>query len=174
MTRIPRDRLERRLDAAEGYLLLGLPHRALEILQSRAEWATMQFEASFLTGEALRVLENYREALKPLEVAARLKPGNVAVAVALGWCYKRTHRLAQAIDALERAAKENPEEALLHYNLACYWCLAGNWDKALDALTSALDLDPELRDLIPSESDFDPLRGNPEFERLTVGPAPLA
>ena len=57
----------------------------------------MQFEASYLMGEALRALERYREALKPLEVAAALRPDEVHVALALGWCYKRTHRLAQAI-----------------------------------------------------------------------------
>jgi tetratricopeptide (TPR) repeat protein len=174
MSRIIRDRIKRQLDEAEGYLMLDLPRQALEILERRADWATMQFEASFLTGEALRSLERYREALKPLEVAAALRPGEIGVAIALGWCYKRTHRLAQAIDALERAEQHNPHEPLLHYNLACYWSLAGNPSKALDELALALDLDPELRSLIARESDFDQLRGNPEFERLTVGPAPLA
>ncbi|MFO0954507.1 MAG: tetratricopeptide repeat protein [Isosphaeraceae bacterium] len=174
MSRIFRDRIKRQLDEAEGYLMLNLPVRALEILERRADWATMQFEASFLKGEALRSLERYREALKPLEIAAKLKPADVGVAIALGWCYKRTHRLAQAIDALERAARHNPDEPLLHYNLACYWSLASNVAKALDELTVALDLDPDFRSLIPVESDFDRLRGNPEFERLTVGPAPLA
>jgi len=174
MSRIIRDRIKRHLDEAEGYLMLDLPARALEILERRSDWATMQFEASFLCGEALRSLERYREALKPLEVAAKLRPGDVAVAIALGWCYKRTHRLAQAIDALERAERHNPEHALLHYNLACYWSLAGNPSKALDELAVALELEPTLRSLIAEESDFDPLRGNPEFERLTVGPAPLA
>jgi tetratricopeptide (TPR) repeat protein len=174
MSRIIRDRIKRQLDEAEGFLMLDLPGRALEILERRSDWATMQFEASFLTGEALRSLERYREALKPLEVAAGLRPQDVGVAIALGWCYKRTHRLAQAIDALERAERHNPEEPLLHYNLACYWSLAGNASKALDELAEALELEPELRNLIPDESDFDQLRGNPEFERLTVGPAPLA
>jgi tetratricopeptide (TPR) repeat protein len=174
MSQIIRDRIKRQLDEAEGYLMLNMPLRALEILESRADWATMQFEASFLTGEALRSLERYREALKPLEVAAKLRPADVAVAIALGWCYKRTHRLAQAIDALERAGRDNPDEALLHYNLACYWSLAGNVSKALDELTAALDVEPGLRSLIADESDFDQLRGNPDFERLTVGPAPLA
>src|SRR3954452_5506890 len=89
MGRIIRDRIVRQLDAAEGYLMLGLPDRALEILQGRPDWATMQFEASFLNGEALRVLGRYREALKPLEVAAALRPGDLGVAFALGWCYKR-------------------------------------------------------------------------------------
>ncbi len=174
MSRIIRDRIKRQLDEAEGYLMLNLPSRSLQILEQRTEWATMQFEASFLTGEALRSLERYREALKPLEVAAALRPSDVGVAIALGWCYKRTHRLAQAIDALERAERHNPEDPLLHYNLACYWSLAGNASKALDELSAALGLEPELRNLIPEESDFDQLRGNPEFERLTVGPAPLA
>jgi tetratricopeptide (TPR) repeat protein len=174
MSRIVRDRIKRQLDEAEGYLMLNLPARALEILERRADWATMRFEASYLTGEALRSLERYREALKPLEVAAKLRPADVGVAIALGWCYKRTHRLAQAIDALERAAQHNPDEALLRYNLACYWSLASNVPRALDELAAALDLEPDLRALIADESDFDQLRGNPDFERLTVGPAPLA
>jgi predicted Zn-dependent protease len=174
MGRIIGDSIKRQLDQAEGYLLLSLPNRALEILERRDDWATMQFEASLLTGEALRSLERYREALVPLELAAKLKPGEITVAIALGWCYKRTHRLAQAIDALERSVRRNPEHPLLRYNLACYWSLAGNASKALDELAVALDLDGDLRSLIADESDFDALRGNPEFERLTVGPSPLA
>ena len=78
------DRIQRQLAAAEGYIDLNLPDRALEILQKQADWATMQFEASFLTGETLRMLGRYREALKPLEVAASLRPGDPGVAVALG------------------------------------------------------------------------------------------
>jgi tetratricopeptide (TPR) repeat protein len=175
MSRIIRDRIKRQLDEAEGFLMLDLPERALAILERRSDWATMQFEASYLMGESLRALERYREALKPLEVAAALRPEEVHVALALGWCYKRTHRLAQAIDALERARQHNPEvPGLLHYNLACYWSLAGNAAKSLDELALALDLEPTLRNLIAEESDFDQLRGNPDFERLTVGPAPLA
>src|SRR3954466_3935128 len=175
MSRIIRDRIQKQLDEAEGYLMLNLPRRALEILERRSDWATMQFEASFFMGEALRSLERYREALKPLEVAAALRPAEVGVAIALGWCYKRTHRLARPTAPPEPACRHNPDApGLLHYNLACYWSLAANAARALDELAVALDLEPELRNLIPVESDFDQLRGNPEFERLTVGPAPLA
>ncbi len=130
MSQIIVDRIKRQLASAEGYLALNLPDRALEILRGRSDWATMQFEASFLTGETLRTLGQFREALKPLETAASLRPGDVGVAIALGWCYKRTHRLAQAIDSLSRALREHPQEAILHYNLACYWSLANNPRKA--------------------------------------------
>jgi tetratricopeptide (TPR) repeat protein len=172
MAWITRDRTQRHLDAAAGYLDLGLPQKALEILQGRPDWATMPFEAGLLTGQALRALGRHREALRPLETAAALRPDDLVVAMELGWCYKRTHRLAQAIDALERARKHHPRTAELHYNLACYWSLAQNPSKALDGLTIALELEPRLRLQITDEPDFDPLRDNPEFQRLTAGHAP--
>jgi predicted Zn-dependent protease len=169
MARIEQDRTQRQLGAAEGYLELGLPQRALEILQSRPHWATMPFEANFLTGQALRALDRHREALRPLEAAAALRPDDRAVAMELGWCYKRTHRLAQAIDALERARRHHPEDPLLHYNLACYWSLARNPAKALVALAAALEREPHLHVLIAGEADFDPLRDHPDFQRLAAG-----
>ena len=172
MSRISQDQIRRRLDEAEGYLLLELPLRSLEILESRADWAGMQFEACLLKGEALRELTRYREALKPLEMASALRPTDSRVALALGWCYKRTNRLAQAIDTLERVAREQPGEALIHYNLACYWSLAGTASKAIEALATALELNPELRGLVALEADFDRLRGNPDFERIVPGRAP--
>lgn len=168
------DPIVRRLSQAEGFLMLDLPERALEILQARPDWATMRFEASFLTGEAFRQLGRYKDALTALEQAASLRPGHVGVAVALGWCYKRTHKLAQAIDALDRAVQQTPDEPLLHYNLACYWSLAGNVAKAIDALEVAIDLDPELRTRIAAEPDFDALRDDPMFGRIVLGQAPLA
>jgi tetratricopeptide (TPR) repeat protein len=172
MTRISDDRIRRQLDEAEGYLLLDLPRRALQILESRTDWSSMQFEASLLKGEALLAVKQYREALKSLELAAGFRPGDPRVALALGWCYKRTNRLAQAIDSLARALRDHPQEALLHYNLACYWSLAGNACNALRELSTALELNSELRSLIAREADFDRLRGNPEFDRLTMGRAP--
>jgi tetratricopeptide (TPR) repeat protein len=96
------------------------------------------------------------------------------VALALGWCYKRTNRLAQAIDALDAARRYDPENPLLHYNLACYWSLAGNSAKAIDELSFALKLDPKLRDQIADEPDFYKLRGNSSFELLVMGASPLS
>jgi tetratricopeptide (TPR) repeat protein len=159
--------IRKRLDEAEGYLLLDLPNRALELLNGRTDWGRMQFEALLFRGEAQSALKNYREALVSLERAGRLRPTDPRLAFNLGWCYKRTNRLAQAIDSLTRAVREHPGEPLLHYNLACYWSLAGNAAHAIRELAIALELGPELRKLIAGESDFEAIRGNPEFERVT-------
>ena len=61
MSRITLDQIRKLLDAAEGYLMLDLPRRCLQILESQPDWSNMQFEASFLKGEALRTLKHYRE-----------------------------------------------------------------------------------------------------------------
>jgi tetratricopeptide (TPR) repeat protein len=172
MSRTSPDRIQKLLDEAEGYLMLDLPEHALRILENRPDWGSMQFEACLLKGEALRQLELYRDALKPLEMAATLRPTSMQVALSLAWCYKRTNRLAQAIDLLMQALGKHPDEPLLHYNLACYWSLAGDSSKALDELARALELEPDLRTSISLESDFDQLRGNPEFERIAYGNAP--
>ena len=87
--------------------------------------------------------------------------------LALGWCYKRTGQLAKAIEALERAVKIDSSEAILHYNLACYWSLARNRTLALRYLSQALEIDANFRDMISDEPDFNPLRHDPEFIALT-------
>ena len=97
----------RRLSEAEGFLTLGLPQKTLTILDSRTNWSSMPFEANLLAGLAYRELGEYHKAILFLEKSARFQPGNSDVAMALGWCYKRTNRLAQAIDSLTRAIELN-------------------------------------------------------------------
>ena len=103
-----------------------------------------------------------------------MRPDDIGVALALGWCYKRTHKLAQAIDSLERACRHNPREPLLHYNLACYWSIAGQVNKAIAELAVALELQPDLRRRIADEADFNSLRGLADFDRLTADHASQA
>ena len=120
-----------------------------------------------MLGEALRELGRYEEALLPLERSVDLLPDDVRVLLALGWCYKRTGQLAKAIEMLERAVKIDSGEAILHYNLACYWSLARNRTLALRHLQLALEIDANFRDMVSDEPDFDPIRHDAEFIALT-------
>jgi tetratricopeptide (TPR) repeat protein len=159
--------LERTIGEAEGYLELGMVEHALHALQRRGKLVHGNGRACFLLGEALRELECYHEALFPLERSADLIPDDIHAWLALGWCYKRTGQLAKAITSLERAVKIDPSEAILHYNLACYWSLARNRTLALRYLAHALDIDGNFRDLAQEEPDFDLLRQDPQFKMLT-------
>ena len=75
--------------------------------------------------------------------------------------------MRRAIESLERAIDVEPGEATLHYNLACYWCLARDNRQALRYLANAFDIDGNFRDFVHDEPDFDSLRDDPLFKDLT-------
>lgn len=166
MSQRDRIRARRILREAEGFLELHLPDSALKALDRLGESHQFRGQACYLRGDALRQLERYTEAVPLLMAAAELAPSNMHVWTALGWCYKRINQLPAAIDALERAVEAHPDSALARYNLACYLSLAGEKRRTFDLLEVALDLDPQYRDLMQGEADFDNVRSDPEFQAL--------
>lgn len=155
------------LREAEGYLELGMPRRALDVLERLGSPGTFEGRVLYLTGEALRELGRWGEAIEPLEQSAEIRPSNIDVWLALGWCYKRTGRLDRAVDALQRALDVDGQSAMIHYNLACYLSLLNQKSDAISHLAQALAIDPDYRLLIAEESDFNPLRDDPDFQALT-------
>ncbi len=162
------DRIRRQqlIEQAEGYLELGMPAHALDVLARLGGAESLTDYALYLQGECLRSLDRFDEAIGPLERAAQGDPEGIHIWLAIGWCRKRTGRLDLAIEALEEALSVDPSDALIHYNLACYWSLANNKRKALAHLSRAFDLKEEYRALVASESDFDPIRSEPAFQAL--------
>lgn len=176
-------RRKQMLQEAEGYLdlLLGfadqwpLPvdvrntvaERGLATLDRIKEPGPDRAKLLYLRGQMLRVLEKYEQAVAPLAAAADLDPESVQIHLALGWCYKRIGRLDRAIESLEAILQVDRSEAIVYYNLACYWSVAGDKRKAIDYLARALDMDTHYRELIDQEPDFDALRSDPEFQSLT-------
>jgi len=151
---------------AEGYLELGMPQHGLDVLARWGDPDTLNERALYLQGECLRSLHRYREAITPLKRAAQADPNNIHVWLALGWCYKRTGRLDLAIESLEEGLAVEPDDGLIHYNLACYWSLANNKRQALSFLARAFHLQDHFRGMVASEPDFDPIREDPAFQAL--------
>lgn len=151
---------------AEGYLELGMAQHALDVLARVGDPETLPGHGLYLTGEALRSLGRFREAIEPLTRASQADPGNIHIWLALGWCYKRVSRIDLAIESLEEALSAEPNDALVNYNLACYWAVANSKRQALGYLQKALDLDDHYRALIADEPDFDPIRTDPGFQAL--------
>jgi len=154
---------------AEGYLELGLPQQALDVLARLGPVGKADVRTCYLEGQALRSLERYADAIVPLRKVAELEPENVQVLLALGWCQKRCGRIDLAIGALNAALVADGDEPLIRYNLACYHSVAGDKRGALTFLEQALSLDPNYRLLIDHEPDFDPIRNDPEFQAICEG-----
>lgn len=168
MATTDRLRLKRLIREAEGYLELGMPKHALEVIQ-RADkpQVASSHQLLYLEGEALRALERHKEAIVPLRKAVDLSPSDVHAWLALAWCYKRVGRLRLAVRALRSALEVEPDLAILHYNLACYYSLLGHKRAMLECLAHAFSLDANYRDLVGDERDFDPFRDDADFQALT-------
>lgn len=160
------DPLDRLLDEAEGYLILGLPAASARLLESRPHWTARRARWAFLKGWTLKRQGDLRAAVSLLEEALRLDPGQFEAGLMLAWCHRRTHRLAQAIDDLESLKPIAPTSARLRYNLACYWSLACCPRKAVVELETALMLRPHWIARALREPDFDPIRNDPHFLRI--------
>ena len=143
-----RIRLQRILREAEGYLELGMPRQALALLERIEHPGTYRGHQLYLQGEALRALEKYQDAVPILVDAVDLAPSNIHAWMALGWCYKRTGRLDQAIESLHRAREVEPSEPLIEYNLACYYSLKGAKQQALEYLSQAIKNNPAFREMV--------------------------
>lgn len=163
-------RMARRIEAARGYLMLEIPHRALAELRGLEDVTELRFEVGRLAGEAFRQQGEHEQALAAFRRAEEERPDDIAVLMGMAWCYKRTGRLPLAIECMERAYRAGPHEPIVLYNLACYYALAGNKPQALSWLGRAIRMEHSLRNLIPDESDFDRLRNDPDFQ-FVIGAA---
>jgi len=160
----PDRRRERHLEAARGYLMLDMPDHALQQLAAVDEPELVAFDVHSLRGEALRQKAEHHAALNAYHKALNDSPDDLGVLFGMAWCYKRTDRLDEAIASMQRAYEAAPDEAVVLYNLSCYWALAGDKENALSWLGRALRMDTSLRKLVATESDFDSLRDDPDFQ----------
>lgn len=178
-TRLRRQQLIREAEGYVEFMALGaerwslsqanldlLGARALAVLAKLDPKSGQRGHALYLTGMVYRAMGRHAEAIDPLIEANKLDQGNLEVGLALGWCYKRIQRVDLAIEALTEVLQANDQEAIVHYNLACYWSLSGNVGAAVRCLAHAFELNPEYRDKVTSESDFDPIRNHPEFQSV--------
>lgn len=166
MPQISLSRVLRRLEAARGYLLLDMYDQAIDELDDLDPPPELAFDWHALRGEALRGRKNYRSAIRSFLSAQALEADKLDVLMGLAWCYKRTGQLPKSIEMMHQAYLAHRDEPIVLYNLACYYSLSGNKDQALSWLGRALRMQSDLRNLIPKETDFDPIRDDADFQRL--------
>jgi len=116
-----------------------------------------------LKGEACRFAHRFDEAIVYFRKALELQPDSIHGLLAIAWCFKRVGQLEEAIESMQIAIEFEPEQAICHYNLACYFALSGKVPNAIEYLAHAFELRPSFRQQVESESDFDSIRSDPDF-----------
>ena len=69
----------------------------------------------------------------------------------------------RAYEVAAEGLEHHPDNASLHYNLACYASLAGLTDQALEHLRRAFEIDPHTREWAKDDADLDPLREDDRY-----------
>jgi tetratricopeptide (TPR) repeat protein len=72
----------------------------------------------------------------------------------------------KAIEVLEAAHAEFPDDATVLYNLACAESMSGHTAEALDHLRQSAASGERFRELAKTDTDFDPIRGEPGFAEI--------
>ena len=74
--------------------------------------------------------------------------------------------LEGALGEARRAVEINPELPEALYDLACYYCLTGQKEQALETLRRAIDLAPRFKQMAKEDPDLECLRADESFEDL--------
>jgi len=75
-------------------------------------------------------------------------------------------RYGDGIAVLVEANERFPRDAAILYDLACFECLDGRTDRALEHVRAAVELDPGLRAAAAADGDFSALADDPSFRAL--------
>jgi tetratricopeptide (TPR) repeat protein len=102
-----------------------------------------------------------KEWLIVLEAAERVcmeKPTSERAWIAWAYALRELHRVEEAKDVLLRAEELHGKCGVLHYNLACYFCLLGDQPEAERRLKLAGELDENWRNAALEDPDLRAMR----------------
>ena len=123
-------------------------------------------ERFFKQGEGLYRGHQYGQAIPLLEKAQSLRKSHVPTLLSLGVCYLREHRYPEAERQFLAALKFEPNNSVIHYNLACLYSLDDDLPRAIKALHAAILFDRRAKRAALTEPDLAKVRTRPEFELL--------
>ena len=69
----------------------------------------------------------------------------------------------RAYETAAAGLQDHPDNASLHYNLACYASLAGDAERAIMHISRAFELDPATRQWAEGDTDLDGIRADPRY-----------
>lgn len=107
-------------------------------------------------GQAYLYAEEYAPAVENFKKAIEMAPDVARGYVHLTIAYLRQNLAVEAREACLHALQTFPKTARLHYNLACAYALEDESQDAIDSLTQAVRLNPDLKTLAQEE---DALKG---------------
>lgn len=154
------------LRAAQGWLELGLPQEAWDELQQVPAEERERLEVMLLSLDALQTLKRWDECAAIGREAANRYPDCGAIYLVTAYAIRRAQSLPAARDFLLLGEGVLGEEAMFHFNLACYACQLGDLPEAERRLGIAFRIDPKYRLQALDDEDLRPI-----WDKLKTGRA---
>jgi adenylate cyclase len=118
-------------------------------------------------GREKEIKDSARKSLERAENELRLHPENTRPAYLGAMCLIELGEPDRAREWLSRAMAIDPDDELTQYNVACGYCRLGDFDAAFDLLEkSLLNASDWIKAWIRFDSDLDPLRKLPRYEKI--------
>ena len=149
--------MEKQLQAAEGYLELGM------LVEANDEIENLPPELKTSSAVLVLRLEIYRAAEKwsLMEVVAqelwKRHQDDPAYWSDLAFAANRSSGLKEAHSILSEALEKFPSDALTLFNLGCYACQLGNLAEAKTLVGQAIKIDPKFKIDAIDDPDLEPL-----------------
>jgi tetratricopeptide (TPR) repeat protein len=144
----------RRVRAAQGYVELGMAREALEELGGLSEGSQNRIEAVLMRMEILRFLEQWEECATMGQVALEHYGQRGELYLITAYAVRRSQGLERARELLLSGEPVLANEAMFHFNIACYECQLGNLNGAKQRLQRAFALDPKYRKMGREDPDL--------------------
>jgi tetratricopeptide (TPR) repeat protein len=148
----------KRLNAALGYLGLGMPQDAWNELEDIEAKDRARPEVLKVRVEVCRALAKWEKMAEISRYLRWIEPGEVEHPLNIAYALRRHRGEAEAAEILSFALRHYYDDALVRYNLACYWCVMGRIAEAGEMLELALKKNEGLRVLAQNDDDLAALR----------------
>lgn len=152
-------RVKRRVEYARGYLELGLVNEAKAELDAIPENEQSELDVLELRVGVHMELKNWERVVGTAQLVCEQRPGSDRAWIAWGYALRELQRIEEAKRVLLRAERLHGAKCgVLHYNLACYYCLLGDADEAQRRLARAIALDRSWREVALEDGDLRTMR----------------
>ncbi len=160
--RLARRHFERGLEFADAYLY----EQAVVYFIKAMDAGMDNFEVHYCLAGVYKSLDDTGLAMSHCSKAIERNPGFPPAFILLGGLLREGARYSESVQACKKALLLDPDCVTAYYDLACYYSLSNEPDKALAALEMALCKGFADFDWMQRDVDLQSLRQRPEFEFL--------
>lgn len=146
---------------------LKLFQRASEVRPEDYQSVLLQAQLYMSLGDEKRALEISRKGVERARTVLQFNPDDNRALNIGAFGLLRLGQREEGTEWMNASLNNAPRDAIIHYNAACFYALAGDTEKALDCLENCMFKVGNLnREWLEHDSDLDAVRDNPRYARL--------